>query len=147
VRKPYAIFAAYVALLAAVASYHFWFRSKPASGPAKITQISQWNKPMNGARLSPDGHAVAFASPVGGVSQVFLILTSGSEPLQLTDDEGGKHVDDFSSDGKEIYYARSLGRDEVWAVPTLGGTPRRVVSGYNAVPSPDGSFIYYEKSK
>src|SRR5215472_11337806 len=42
VRKPYAIFAACVTLLAAaVASYHFWPRSKPASGPAKITQISQ----------------------------------------------------------------------------------------------------------
>ena len=31
----------------------------------------------------------------------------------------------FSPDGKEIYYVRSLGRDEVWAVPTLGGSPRR----------------------
>src|SRR5262249_40184690 len=34
----------------------------------------------------------------------------------------------------------------VWAVPTLGGTPHRVVSGYIAVPSPDGAFIYYGKS-
>ena len=55
------------------------------------------------------------------------MLTSGGEPLQLTNDEGDKDVDNFSPDGKEIYYARSLGRDEVWAVPTLGGTPRRVV--------------------
>ena len=52
------------------------------------------------------------------------MLTSGGEPLQLTNDEGDKVVDTFSSDGKEIYYARSLGRDEVWAVPTLGGAPR-----------------------
>jgi serine/threonine protein kinase len=146
-RKPYAIFAACVALLAAaLAWYHFWPRSNPASSPAKITQISQWNKPMNGARLSPDGHSVAFASPVDGVSQVFLMLTSGGEPLQLTNDEVDKYVDNFSSDGKEIYYERSLGRDEVWALPTLGGTPRRVVSGYIAVPSPDGAFIYYGKS-
>jgi serine/threonine protein kinase len=103
-RKPYAIIATCVAFLAAAgASYHFWPRSKPASGPAKITQISQWNKPMNDAKLSPDGHAVAFASPVGGVSQVFLMLTSGGEPLQLTNDEGDKSVDNFSSEGKEIY--------------------------------------------
>jgi hypothetical protein len=39
---------------------------------------------MNTATLSPDGHAVAFASPVGGIDQVFLMLTSGGEPLQLT---------------------------------------------------------------
>ena len=62
---------------------------------------------MNGARLSPDGHAVAFASPVGGIAQVFLMLTSGGEPLQLTNDEGDKFVDNFSPDGKEVYYERS----------------------------------------
>src|SRR5215831_5086043 len=107
VRKPYAIFAAYVALLAAaVASYHFWPRSKPASGSAKVTQVSQWNKPMTGARLSPDGHTVAFVSPAGGIAQVFLMLTSGGEPLQLTNDEGDKYVDSFSPDGKELYYRR-----------------------------------------
>ncbi len=83
---------------------------------------------MDGATLSPDGHAVAFVSPVGGIAQVFLMLTSGGEPLQLTNDEGDKGVDTFSPDGKEIYYRRSLGRDEVWAVPTLGGAPRRVAS-------------------
>ena len=108
-------------LALAFAAYHFWPRPSPLSGPARITQISQWNKPMNDARLSPDGHAVAFDSPVSGIAQVFLMLTSGGEPLQVTNDEGDKEVDTFSSDGKEIYYARSFGRDEVWAVPTLGG--------------------------
>jgi Tol biopolymer transport system component/predicted Ser/Thr protein kinase len=131
---------------AAFAAYHFWPRSNAPSGTPTITQISQWNKPMNDARLSPDGHAVAFDSPVGGVAQMFLMLTSGGEPLQLTSDEGDKSVDSFSPDGREIYYERSVGQDEVWAVPTLGGTPGRVVSGYNAVPSPDGAFIYYGKS-
>jgi len=134
-------------LAAALATYHFWPRSNTPSGPAKITQISQWNKPMNWARLSPDGHAVAFDSLVGGVDQVFLMLTSGGEPLQLTNDEGDKGgVGNFSPDGREIYYVRLLGRAEVWAVPTLGGAPRRVVSGFYVLPSPDGAFIYYRKS-
>jgi serine/threonine protein kinase/WD40 repeat protein len=146
-RKRSAVLAACVALLAvAFATYHFWPRSNTPSGPAKITQISQWNKPMNNARLSPDGHAVAFVSPVSGIAQVFLMLTSGGEPLQLTNDEGEKYVDDFSPDGREIYYERVLGHDEVWAVPTLGGNPRPVLSGDTAVPSPDGAFIYYAKS-
>ena len=62
-RKSYALLAACLVLVAlGFVAYHFWPRSNPPSGPAKITQISQWNKPMNGARLSPDGHAVAFAS-------------------------------------------------------------------------------------
>ena len=133
----YILSAACIALLAvAFVAYHFWPRSNSPGGPAKITQISQWNKPLNNARLSPDGHAVAFASSVGDVSQVFLMLTSGGEPLQLTTDEGDKFVDNFSPDGKEVYYGRTLGQPEIWAVPTLGGSPRRVASAFYVIPSP-----------
>jgi serine/threonine protein kinase/Tol biopolymer transport system component len=147
-RKKYVLIAVCVILLlaAAFAAFHIWPRSNPPSGPPKITQISQWNKPMNWAKLSPDGHAVAFVSPVGGVAQVFLMLTSGGEPLQLTNDEGDKSLDNFSPDGTEIYYGRSLGRDEVWAVPALGGTPRRVASAVFMVSSPDGASIFFTKS-
>jgi serine/threonine protein kinase/Tol biopolymer transport system component len=146
-RKRYAILAAGVALVVGgFAAYHFWPRSNAPSGPAKITQISQWNKPLRGAHLSPDGHTVAFASPVGGIAQVFLMLTSGGEPLQLTNDEGDKFVDSFSPDGKEVYYGRSIGRDEIWAVPSLGGNPRRVAAASTVIPSPDGASIFYTRS-
>jgi serine/threonine protein kinase/Tol biopolymer transport system component len=146
-RRKYLLVAACVVLLAAAfAAYHFWPRTDTSSGSTRVTQISQFNKPMDDATISPDGHAVAFTSPVGGVGQVFLMLTSGGEPLQLTNDEADKDVDNFSPDGKEIYYGRHLGRDEVWAVPALGGPPRRVVaSGRNAVPSADGASIFYVK--
>jgi serine/threonine protein kinase len=145
--RRYLVLVACVALLAAAfAVYHFWPRAKTPTGPAKITQISQWNKPMNDPTLSPDGHAVAFVSPVSGIFQVFLMLTSGGEPLQLTNDEGDKFVDNFSADGKEVYYGRIVGRDEVWAVPTLGGSPRRVASAYYVLPSPDGTSLFYVKS-
>jgi Tol biopolymer transport system component len=146
-RLKYAVVAACTAVLAAgFAAYHFWPRSNAPSGPAKVTQISQWNKPMNDARISPDGHAVAFDSPVGGIAQVFLMLTSGGEPLQLTNDEGEKIVNTFSPDGREIYYRRTLGREEVWAVPTLGGNPSRVAPASFVVPSADGTSIYYPHS-
>jgi Tol biopolymer transport system component len=144
--KQYGALAACVGLLAAAfATYHFWPRSKSPSGPTTITQISQWNKPMRSARISPDGHAVAFVSPASGIEQVFLMLTSGGEPLQLTKDERDKWVDNFSPDGKEIYYEESFGRGEVWAVPTLGGSPRRVAAGISMVPSADGASIFYAK--
>jgi Tol biopolymer transport system component len=145
-KKYFAPAAGVVLIAGAFAAYHFSPRSNTASGPAKITQISQWNKPMYNAQLSPDGHAVTFSSPVDGIGQVFLMLTSGSEPLQLTSDAGDKYVDNFSPSGNEIYYATIFGRDELRAVPTLGGTPRRVLAGFFAVPSPDGESIYYAKS-
>jgi len=146
--KKYAVLAVCVALLLlAFLTNHFWPRSNTLNGPAKITQISQWNKLMNDARLSPDGHAVAFVSPVGGIRQVFLMLTSGGEPLQLTNDEGDKSVDNFSPDGKEVYYDRTFSLGEVWAVPTLGGNPRRAVSdGLDVVLPLDGASIFYRKT-
>ena len=142
--KRYIVLGVCVALLAAAfAAYHYWSRSNTPNGPPKITQISQWNKPMDGARLSPDGHAVAFVSPVGGIFQVFLMLTSGGEALQLTNDEGDKFVDNFSSDGKEVYYERTFGRERGLGSAYARGHPRRVASAQDVVPSPDGrhSFI------
>jgi Tol biopolymer transport system component len=143
----YVILASSVALLAGtIAALHFWPRAKVPAGPPKITQISHWDKPMDGAKLSPDGHTVAFGSPAGVVEQVFVMLASGGEPVQLTHDEGDKGVGSFAPDGTEIYYGRNLGRDEGWAVPTLGGTPRRVASGHSLVPSPDGNSLFYLKT-
>jgi serine/threonine protein kinase len=144
--KKFLIAAAGALLLAAgFVVYRFGTGASSSGEPARISQISHWDKPMDSARLSPDGHTVAFSSPVAGVSQVFVMLTSGGEPLQLTKDEGDKFVDSFSPDGTEIYYRRSLGRDEGWAVPTLGGNPTRVASGLNLAPAPDGTAIYYSK--
>jgi Tol biopolymer transport system component/predicted Ser/Thr protein kinase len=145
--KLWIALAAVILLVAAVGflAYYFGAGSNNPVGPAKIAQISHWDKPMDRARLSPDGHAVAFSSPVAGVEQVFLILATGGEALQLTNDETDKYVTNFSADGTEIYYRRVFGRDETWAVPTLGGSPKRVVAGYAVAPSPDGSSIYYTK--
>jgi serine/threonine protein kinase/Tol biopolymer transport system component len=134
-----------VLVVVAFAAYHFGVGSKTPSEPAKITQISHWDKPMDFAKLSPDGHTVAFSSPLAGVSQVFVMLTSGGEPLQLTNDEADKVVASFSPDGTEVYYRRVFGRDESWAVPTLGGSPHRLVMGISLAPSPDGAFLYYTK--
>ena len=128
------------------AAYHFGGGGKSAAAPLKITQISHWDKPMQQARLSPDGRTVAFSSPVNGVMQVFLMLASGGEPLQLTSDETDKFVSNFSADGTEIYFERVFGKVETWSVPTLGGNPKRVLAGRIATPTPDGSSLYFIKS-
>ena len=145
VRTKYIVVAAAGVLLAAIgfAVYHFKGATIAPSGPARVTQISHWKKPMDGARLSPDGHAVAFTSPVGGVAQVFIMLISGGEPLQLTNDSADKVLDSFSADGTEIYYRP--GTNDVWVVPTLGGNPNRLALGYAVAPSADGRWLYYAK--
>jgi serine/threonine protein kinase len=144
--KKYGLAGALAALLIGAAiygAYHFGRGRAGYNSPANITQISHWDKPMNAPRLSPDGHTLAFSSPVNGISQVFVMLASGGEPLQLTSDEGDKSTRSFSSDGTEIYYRRSFGKDEVWGVPTLGGTSRRIVAGDLLIPSPDGTSVFF----
>jgi serine/threonine protein kinase/Tol biopolymer transport system component len=138
--------AALVVLAAAGVAYHFLGGKSASNAPMQITQVSHWDKPMDHARLSPDGHTVAFSSQAEGVAQVWVMLASGGEPLQLTKDEGEKVVSSFSPDGTEIYYTRIFGADESWAVPTLGGNLRRVVAGHALQPSPDGKAIYFTKS-
>jgi len=70
--KTYSI-AAVSALVLIVAitygAYHFGSGSRGAA-PAKITQISHWDRPIYLPRLSPDGHTVAFTSPVNGIPQL-----------------------------------------------------------------------------
>jgi serine/threonine protein kinase len=136
---------AIIVLAASFAAFHFWNHASAPIVTGQVKKISHWNKPMERAALSPDGHTVAFGSPVSGTFQVFVMLTSGGEPLQLTSDQGDKSVDGFSFDGGEIFYQRNLGNYEIWAVPTLGGAPRKVLTGAAAVPSADGNSLFYLK--
>lgn len=130
----------------ALGAYFIAFRnSNHPAGPAEITRISNWDRLMNDAILSLDGRTVAFSSPVDGIDQVFVMLASGGQPLQLTQGDDNKAVVNFSSDGTELYFRRTLGNGEIWAVPTLGGTPRSLLQGISVVPSPDGQFLYFEK--
>ena len=132
-----------VLLGAAVFGGYRLLSTRPASnGTATIRPISHWHKPINHAQLSPDGHTFAFTSYVMGYEQIFVMLTSGGDPLQLTTDEGSKVLDGFSPDGTQILYERELGRSEIWVLPTLGGSPTRVVEGQRALISQDGRLFY-----
>src|ERR1700728_2667992 len=147
--NKYIVAAAVVALilLCAVAAYYF---HNSSTGPGKVTQISHWNKPMNSAVLSPDGHTVAFTSPVAGFDQVFVMLASGGDPLQLTNDSVSKYVEALSPDGTQIYYSNDFTGatgEESLSVPTLGGASTLVASGFGLAISPDGNAFYFIKRR
>ena len=125
-----------------MAAYKFWPRQTADSSPAKITKISEWNRSIISPILSPDGRTIAFASPVNGYDQMFVMLTSGGQPLQLTKDEGNKTPLAFSADGNEILFGPSIGDYEIWAIPTLGGSPHRVANGIAVAPCSDGHSLF-----
>jgi serine/threonine protein kinase len=145
-RNIYIAAAAVVALIALGALAANYFRNS-SPGPVKVAQISHWNKPMNSAVLSPDGHTVAFTSPVAGFNQVFVMLASGGDPLQLTNDSVDKLVETFSPDGTQIYYSNDFTGEESFSVPTLGGASTLVAPGFALAISPDGNVFYFIKSR
>jgi serine/threonine protein kinase len=122
--------------------YHLAFGRRAAEGPGKVAKISNWNKLMNYTAISPDGRTIAFTSPVEGYDQVFVMLASGGEPLQLTRDEGNKSVLSFSADGTNIYFGQTLGAPEIRIIPTLGGTAQLVRAGATLTPSADGQSLF-----
>jgi serine/threonine protein kinase/Tol biopolymer transport system component len=132
---------------AAYGLYHFAFSRHAPEGPAKIAKISNWNRSMDYPAISPDGRTIAFTSPVEGFDQIFVMLTSGGDPLQITKDEGNKAVLNFSSDGTEIYFRQTLGDPEILALPTLGGTPKHLASGKSIVPSVDGQSLFIQTAQ
>ena len=143
-RSAFRMAAVSLALLAFIgAGYWLWTSRSPPL--PQLKQVSRWNKPMEWAALSPDGHTVAFTSYVATVLQVFVMLTSGGEPLQLTRDAGDKVIDGFSPDGTEIYFSRRQGLDQEWGVPTLGGVPRPLAAGVALLASRDGNAFFYLK--
>jgi serine/threonine protein kinase len=144
-RKAYALGAA-IAVLILLGGLGAYYLQNASSGPAQVTQISHWNKPMNDAVLSPDGRTVAFTSPVADIDQVFVMLSSGGEPLQLTNDPVNKRVPAFSPDGTQIYYELEIIGGEIRSVPTLGGASTLVSSGLNLVSAPDGAYYYFVKT-
>ena len=145
-RNIYIYIAAAIAVVVVGAFAAYYFRNS-SSGPSKVEQISHWNKPMNGAVISPDGHTVAFTSPMAGFDQVFVMLASGGEPLQLTNDSVNKQVETFSPDGTQIYYSLGFAHQETHSVPTLGGASTMAAPGLGLRVSSDGNTFYYFRSR
>ena len=137
------IVAAVLAVLVTAGGLAMYYFRTTSNRPGKTLQISHWNKPMDGAVLSPDEHTVAFTSPVGDFDQIFVMLASGGDPLQLTNDPVNKSVSFFSADGTHIYYSLNSLGSEIHNVPTLGGSSAFVVSGSGFAMSPDEKTLYY----
>ena len=144
-KGKFALAAFAVLLLIAMAGYGIYRLLSAGSSrtAAKLTQISHWHKPIGQAIISPDGHTIAFTSYYQGYEQIFVILTSGGEALQLTSDAGSKLLYSFSADGTQLFYRLELGGGGIWAVPTLGGTPTHLLNAFSIVPSVDGKSLFY----
>jgi eukaryotic-like serine/threonine-protein kinase len=97
--------------------------------------------------LSPDGHSVAFVSDRDGNYNIYVGLTGGGSLVQVTNGANLEARPAWSPDGSTLAYARlnRSGLWDIWEVPSLGGTPRRVIlNASDPAWSPDGRSLAYE---
>ena len=98
--------------------------------------------------ISPDGRAVAFTASVDGRRQIFLRLLAGGAPLAITKDPADHQQPRWSPDGNSLVYFSPAGGDEgqgaIWAVPSLGGSPRRLLASISGADvSSSGRLMCY----
>lgn len=99
---------------------------------------------------SPDATKIAFGRNVaGGVSQIFVMNSDGSNSIQLTNiGEEGAILPTWSPDGNQIAFVGMVGGiGEIFTMMSDGSKVRQVTSGsgsYSPSWSPDGSKLVYQ---
>ncbi|MGB7623805.1 MAG: protein kinase, partial [Terriglobia bacterium] len=140
-----------LALGALVAGTVVW-KVKPAAPPPptmRFSSVTNFTGVDAQPSFSPDGRSVAFLSNRGGQFDIWMGLITGGSPVRVTNDPNLKARPHWSPDGSKIAYARlnESGLWDVWTVPALGGTPRKLLTNATeAVWSPDGRSLAYANS-
>lgn len=114
------------------------------------------------ARYSPDGKSIAFTGEYDGNREVYLIPSTGGNPVRLTytstnerDDLGDRMgpnniVMTWTPDGKSIVFRNRIGdgfEGYLWSVPVDGAMPSRLplMEGGFCSYSPDGKKLAYNR--
>jgi serine/threonine protein kinase/Tol biopolymer transport system component len=114
---------------------------------SELRQLTSGMKRNYAPAVSPDNRFIVFHSNRTGIFQVWRMDRDGSHPRQLTFGDTESHWPQFSADGKMVYYQHYEAgvAQSLWRVSAEGGTPERVVPGFNIRPaiSPDGKWLAY----
>jgi Tol biopolymer transport system component len=99
------------------------------------------------ASWSPDGQFLVFdAVDRNNVTDLYVVHADGGSVRRLTNDNQREVNPEWSRDGRWIYYASdTLGRSEIWKIPTAGGTPVQLTTqgGMDPRESSDGRSVYF----
>jgi serine/threonine-protein kinase len=127
-----------------------WRLASPALQSAMhFTSVTNFAGVQAQPALSPDGRSVAFVSNRDGHYNIYVGLVRGGNLLQITHVPNLESRPTWSPDGTMIAYARlnHSGIWDIWEVPALGGTPRRLIlNATDPAYSPDGRSLAYENT-
>ena len=139
--------AALVLTFAAGAVVERYLLNRPVARPAmRFTAVTNFAGVESHPTFSPDGGSVAFVSDRGGQSDLWVSLVSAGSLVRITNDPNLKTRPRWSPDGARIAYGRLNGSGlwDIWVVPALGGTPRRILpEATDPAWSPEGRRLAY----
>jgi Tol biopolymer transport system component len=124
-----------LAVVIAVVSAYFARRPRArvaeTAAVPRVQRLTDFPGIEEAPAVSPDGRSVAFTASVDGRRQIFIRLIAGGLPVQLTHDAVDHQLPRWSPDGNSLMYFSAARADEVegeiWSIPALGGSPRRVI--------------------
>ena len=161
--KRAATAAAVLASAMAVAAALLYFTRRPAAAQdpedVSVTALTTDAGYEGEPTLSPDGQTFAYVSDRNGNSEIYLQQISGGPAINLTQNPAEDLQPSFSPDGRQIAFVSNragasdvffaapqlpLVGGDIWVMPALGGSARRIVEAGNFPSwSPDGSTIVY----
>lgn len=161
-RRPWWWLATAVAMLAAVAVAVFvtrerFSKSSPRQIVPLINQVTIDPGYEGEPTFAPDGQTIAYVSDRSGNLEIYLKQVSGGPDINLTNHPEDDAQPVFSPDGKQIAFVSARGGKslwyrgpeaplmggDIWIMPALGGSPRRIASGNFPSWSPDGQDVYF----
>lgn len=123
--------------------------SRNSGEQMSIARLTNDGQTSGSTTISPDGKYVVYEVKRGGKLSLWLRQVATASAVKLVpDSDVGYGGTTFSSDGNFLYYVANGKEDPsgaLYAVPTLGGTPHKVLSNI-ASPvtfSPDGKQFAY----
>lgn len=129
-------------LLAVLAAAIFFVVRRTTTAPPRLeyTQLTNFTDSVTSPTLSPDGRMLAFIrgdNTFVGPGDIYVKLLPGGEPVQLTHDKKPKMGPlVFSPDGSQIAY--SVGTNDTWVIPVLGGDPSHLLANAGGLSWIDG---------
>jgi eukaryotic-like serine/threonine-protein kinase len=138
--------------------------------PARIMQLTTLPGLEYSPTWSPDGRSIAYVSDAAGNLDIYVQQTGSGQAIRVTDSAADDVQPAWSPDGRRIAFVSArayadkhlsvligmsrlqsilaLRHGDVWVMPALGGTARRIVQdAYDPAWSPDGKKIIYAAAR
>lgn len=108
----------------------------------RISQLASFKGTNSGGRYSPDGSRVAMVLSGEGNPEIYVGNSQGRQIRRLTNNQAVEASPVWSPDGARLLFTSDIiatGRPQLHVMPATGGTPTRLVTGFNYCAEPDWS--------